>query len=428
MISSRNNDPLRLKKHHKNRSEENEIIRSFKEDSTDTLAILIVCDKLLTGFDAPVEQVMYLDRPLREHTLLQAIARVNRTAENKTYGLVVDYWGITKDLRKSLEVFKFADIEKALTPKTDELPRLEERHRIVMSFFDKIDKNDIELCIKILEPEDIRADFDLKFRRFSQSMDMVLPEPAALKYSNDLRWLGKLRNAARIRFRDSSLDISLCGAKVRDIIEKHIRVNGIKKLNEPVSIFSDKFYESVELLQNDKAKASEIEHAIRYELHLRLYENPVFYQSLKERLEQIISNRKEARISEVEKLKSLEALVIEMRNIRKNAQNLGLSEIEFALYEILKDEKEPQKKRPDILIKSSTSEYKKSNNDFKDLTRNIIGRLETLTVIDWIHKDDVKREMRKQIKGILREKGFEFDEIENLTDKIMNLARAQLSK
>lgn len=428
LISGSNNDPLHLKKHHKNQAEEKEIIRSFKEDPTGNLAILIVCDKLLTGFDAPVEQVMYLDRPLKEHTLLQAIARVNRTAENKTYGLAVDYWGISKDLQEVLGVFQVTDIVGALIPKTDELPRLEARHRTAMRFFDNIDKTDIEACIKVLEPEDIRADFDLAFRRFSQSMDMVLPEPAALRYSIDLKWLGKIRNAARTRFRDSSLDLSSCGAKVRHIIEEHIKVNGIQKLIEPVSIFSKKFDEVVELLSTDEAKASEIEHAIRHEIHIRLDENPVFYQSLKELLEQIIEKRKQERISEVEKLKNLQALVAEMRNISKDAQNLGLSEIEFALYKILKNEKESQEKIPDNLIKAPTSEYGESTSGFKHLTHAIIDMLEKHAVIDWIHKDDIKREMRKQIKAMLRTKGYKFDEIEILTARIMDLARVRLSK
>lgn len=183
----------------------------------------MVCDKLLTGFDAPIEQVMYIDCPLKEHTLLQAIARVNRTADKESYGLIVDYWGILRNLQEALGVFQANDVIGALTPNTDELPRLEARHRAVMRFFDKVDKSDLESCIKILEPEDIRADFDMAFKRFSQSMDMVLPDPVALRYSADLRWLDKVRNAARTRFRDLTLDLSACGAKVRQLIEDHIR-------------------------------------------------------------------------------------------------------------------------------------------------------------------------------------------------------------
>ncbi len=427
LISGGHNDPQRLARHHKSQAQEKEIIRSFKEDPIDKLAIIVVCDKLLTGFDAPIEQVMYIDSPLKEHTLLQAIARVNRTADKKDYGLVVDYWGISRDLQEALGVFQTTDIIGALVPKTDELPRLEARHRSVMRFFNNIDKTDLEACIKILEPEDIRADFDIAFRRFSQSMDMVLPDPAALRYGADLRWLGKVRNAARARFRDSTLDLSACGAKVRQLIEEHIRTNGVKKLLDPVSIFSRKFDEVVDALKSPEAKASEIEHAIRYEIHVHQDEDPVFYQSLKERLMKIIEERKKERISAIEELKNLQALVDEMRNLGKAARDLGFSESEYALYRILTDNKSEPEKEP-LMVRESPEQYGKDKDDYKGLTLAIMESLAKLAVIDWIHKEDVQREMRKQIKSILRTKGYQFDEMEVLTTKIMDLARVRLTK
>lgn len=422
LISASHNDPQRLAKHHKTQAVEKEIIRSFKEDPIDKLAIIVVCDKLITGFDAPVEQVMYIDSPLKEHTLLQAIARVNRTFEKKDYGLVVDYWGISRDLQEALGIFKDTDITGALLPKTEELPRLEVRHRAVMRFFDNIDKSDIEACIKVLESEDARADFDLAFRRFSQSMDMVLPDPSALRYGSDLKWLGKVRNAAKARFRDSTLDLSACGEKVRQLIEEHIRTNGVKKLLEPVSIFSQKFDEVVAELSTPEAKASEIEHAVRYEIHMHFDENPVFYQSLKERLEKIIEEKKQDRINAAEELKQLQMLVDETRNIGKVAQDLGFSsETEYALYKILESNTPTVKKNT---LEDPSTPY----GEQKGLTGVIMESLEKLAVIDWIHKDDVQREMRRQIKGILRANGYEFDEIEVLTTKIMDLARVRLSK
>jgi len=431
LISGSNNDPQHLKKHHKTQAEEKEIIRCFKEDPVDKLAIIVVCDKLLTGFDAPVEQVMYIDSPLKEHTLLQAIARVNRTADKKDYGLVVDYWGISRDLQKALNIFQESDILGALTPKSDELPRLEARHRAVIRFFDKEDKSDLEACIKVLEPEDIRFDFDIAFRRFSQSMDMVLPDPEALRYSGDLKWLGKVRNASKVRFRDSSLGLSSCGAKVRQLIEEHIRTNGIQKLLEPVSIFSKKFDEVVSALTTSEAKASEIEHAIRHEIHVHLEEDPVFYQSLKEHLEKIIKEKKADRINAAEELKRLQSLVDEMRNIGKRAQDLGFSETEFALYKIFKSDESVSKtddKFKGYVIKEPRVEYGEKTDIHKELTKSIIETLQKLAVIDWIHKDDVQREMRRQTKAILRENGYRNDEIEVLTIKIMDLARVRLRK
>src|SRR5262249_54565796 len=155
-----------------------------------------------------------------EHSLLQAIARVNRTADKKTYGLVVDYWGISTALQDALAVFAPSDVKGALVPVEDEEPRLQARHAAVLRFFDKVkNKDDLNDCVAILEPEDVRARFEAAFRAFSQSLDMLLPDPRALRYVGDAKWLGKVRQAARARYRDASLNLADCGAKVRKLIE-----------------------------------------------------------------------------------------------------------------------------------------------------------------------------------------------------------------
>ena len=122
LMSSGHNDEERLARWHLSKEQQDRLIERFK-DPGDPLSILVVCDMLLTGFDAPVEQVMYLDAALKEHTLLQAIARVNRPhGDEKTYGLVVDYWGVSVELSEALAVFSATDVQGALTPNVDELP------------------------------------------------------------------------------------------------------------------------------------------------------------------------------------------------------------------------------------------------------------------------------------------------------------------
>ena len=132
----------------------------------------------------------------------------------------------------------------------------------------------------MLEPEDVRAAFDLAFRRFSQSMDMLLPDQRALAYHADLRWLGKIRGTARARYRDDRLDLSGCGEKVRRLIADAVAADGIQILVKEVPLFSPEFEEKVAALGTNDAKASEMEHAIRHEINVRVEENPVFYQSL----------------------------------------------------------------------------------------------------------------------------------------------------
>ena len=309
VMSAGHNDEERLAKWHLPRNEQERVIDRFK-DRNDPLSILIVCDMLLTGFDAPVEQVMYLDQPLKEHGLLQAIARVNRPlGDEKTYGLVVDYWGVSARLQDALAIFSTTDVQGSLTPNVDELPRLQTRHAAAMRFFQSVaDTNDLDACVRVLEPEDVRAAFDLAFRRFSQSMDMLLPDPRALAHHADLRWLGKIRGAARARYRDDRLDLSGCGEKVRKLIADAVVADGIEILVREVQLFSQEFDEKVEALGTDDAKASEMEHAIRHEISVRVEENPVFYQSLRERLEEIIEQRRQERLDAAEQLKLLNDL------------------------------------------------------------------------------------------------------------------------
>ncbi len=428
LISPAHNDPERLVNHYTTEAEEKEIIRRFIEEPVNNLAIIVVCDKLLTGFDAPIEQVMYLDKPLREHTLLQAIARVNRTYEGKDYGLVVDYWGVSRELQEALNVFRPEDIIGVRQYFEDELPRLESRHRAVMRFFDDVNKADMNECIAVLEPEDIRADFDSAFRRFSKSMDMMLPDPKALRYVADLKWLGQVRNAARLRYRDDTLDLAGCGAKVKQLIEEHITITGITKLIEPVSIFSSKFEEELAKLSSPEAKASEMEYAIRHEINIRLEENPVYYHSLKEKLEQIIEQRKLERIDAIKQLELLEKLAEEMKNLHRVAESIGMTEEEFAFYKLLSSKRDDkEEKAKDSQISDVQSTYEVIKESYKELAGLIIESLQKLIVIDWMRKEDVQREMRRQIKRHLRAAGFKSEEIEHLTLKLMDLARVRFS-
>lgn len=194
IISGGHNDKPEMKKHHLATDDEKKQIENFKKPfSKSKLAFIIVCDKLLTGFDAPIEQVMYLDKPIKEHNLLQAIARTNRTYDKKDYGLIVDYYGVSRFLEEALGIFTKSDIQGALRPIDSEIPRLQSRHRAAINYFDYINKNNADACVQVLEPEDVRNEFETAFKRFAESMDMVMPNPKARPYVDDLKkFLGKV--------------------------------------------------------------------------------------------------------------------------------------------------------------------------------------------------------------------------------------------
>ncbi len=160
--------------------------------------------------------------------------------------------------------------------------------------------------------------------------------PHALPYANDARWLGKIRATAAARYRDDKLDISDCGAKVRKLIEEAVVAEGIQILVKQVSLFTPEFEDRLKTLKTEDARASEMEHAIRHEIHVKLEENPAFFVSLRERLEQIIEDRKAKRIDAAQQLKLFEALKSELRGHADAAEKLGLTETGFAIYGLLR--------------------------------------------------------------------------------------------
>lgn len=413
VMSTSNNDSARLQPHHHSKRERDDLISRFKKPD-DPLKLLVVCDMLLTGFDASVEQVLYLDAPLREHTLLQAIARVNRTADKKAYGLVVDYWGDNRRITEALDLFSEEDgVLNAMRPVSERIQLLESRHRAAMRLLERADRTDDEACIALLEPEDVRAKFELDFQRFSEAMDMVLPDPAALEepYQSNLKWLARLRAMAGRRYRDERFDARPYGAKVEALISMHLSSEGMEQLLAPRDILDPSFRQYLDALTSAEAKAAEIEHAIRHEIHVHRDENPTAYTSLWEQVEKIVYDRRETRVSAAAALARLQELASEVTGVRTGATpaTKGLTSTAGAILPFLGDTL-PSDARTGA-------------------AREVANALEEYSaVVDWQHKEDVQRQMRRGIKERLRGIGVEASKIEAATAKIMDVARARLAR
>lgn len=416
IISEAHNDSEDMRQYALSQAEEREVITRFKKPfDEDPLAFLIVCDKLLTGFDAPIEQVMYLDKPLKEHNLLQAIARTNRTYDQKDYGLIVDYYGVSRFLEEALGIFHEEDIKGAMHHIDEEIPRLEARHRQTMRFFDRVDQSDPEASVMVLEPENIRHAFDTAFKNFSQSMDMVMPSPKAKPYLEDLKWLGKIRKMAQSQFHidDGSMDISDCGGKVRELIEEYMYASTPEILLEPVNILTSKFDQKLDELKTPEAKAAEMEHAMKHEIRIKLEENPVKYTSLKERLEQLIEQRKDRQLTIEDLLEEYHALREEMMDMERESESFGLKETEhLPFYQLLEQE--------------LPNDYE--HDKVKFLTETITEVIQDNAVIDWTEKEDIKREMRRQIKKELRPSPIPNKELDRVTRELIELGEVHYKK
>jgi type I restriction enzyme R subunit len=301
---------------------ESNAIENFKKkfdyadpDKANTgIAFLVVCDMLLTGFDAPIEQVMYIDKRVKDHNLLQTIARVNRIAKGKTRGYIVDYIGLTDHLKNALSIYAAddqKDVEGTLTDITGELPVLEARYRRLLNLFvdngvaeiedfvqQRIKDTGHELAvleraIRCMEDLAQRANFEVFLKKFLQSMDIILPNAEAFPYRIPAKRFGFLLVKIKERYKDDSLSISGAGEKVRKLIDEHLVSLGINPKIPPVELLSPNFVQQVDKNTTPQAKASEMEHAIRKHCKVHFDEDPVLYESLSEKLEALIQKYKD---------------------------------------------------------------------------------------------------------------------------------------
>jgi len=268
------------------------------------IGLLIVKSMLLTGFDAPVEQALYIDRTLRDQELLQAIARVNRThTAEKTCGYVIDYAANFKNLKDALKLYSGEELEDAKDQTksfdAEEIPKLRDRCERLKAVFSgrglkKIETGDeIEEAIFLLKPEVVRHEFTLRFRDFLESMENVLPRPEAIPFQKDVRLFGYIQKVAARRYRDGGFDLTGVGAKVKRLIDEHLQAQGVVQRLEPVAITSVDFLEKISLEKSARARASEMEHALRQHIRVKFNHDPIFFKSMTERLEAIVEEFKD---------------------------------------------------------------------------------------------------------------------------------------
>ena len=310
--------------------------KEFNLEKPETgMAFLVVCDMLLTGFDAPIEQVMYIDKKIKEHNLLQTIARVNRISEGKTRGYIVDYIGLANHLQHALSIYAggedYDDVQASLMDLTAEIPTLESRYRRLLYLFTSHGLDNIkdfvqqkmkpeqefsfvEEAVDLMEDIKKRADFEVYLKKFLQSMDIILPNAAASPYKIPVKRFGYLLAKVKQRYKDNSLNLAGAGAKVKMLINQHLVGMGIDPKIKPVELLSDGFAESVESNKSTKAKASEMEHAIRKHCKVHFGKDPEAYDRLSEKLEDLIRKHRE----DWEKLyRSLLALCEEVKKIEE---------------------------------------------------------------------------------------------------------------
>jgi type I restriction enzyme R subunit len=302
VISGNNhNDPLHLKAYTES-AKHKASIKSFKlpfdsvdEGTAGDIGILIVNNMLLTGFDAPVEQVMYLDKIIVEHGLLQAIARVNRIGgPAKDKGFVVDYVGVGNHLKKALDNYderEQNEVLDVLSFPEEELRELRACHAAVLEFLrghGLTDLADHDAYFDLFYEEDIRFEYLDLFKKFTQSLNVVFPAKEALEYMGQYERLAEINVLAAKHFRDARLSMKGIPPKLRNIADAFLESRGITVKVEPISILDENFQKEVMTRSRTKTQAAEIEHAIRHHLDVDLDDDPDLQASFAEALRKIL--------------------------------------------------------------------------------------------------------------------------------------------
>ena len=303
------------------------IINAFKNG--DDPEILIVVDKLLTGFDAPRNTVLYLTRRLKDHTLLQAIARVNRLYEDdsgskaKDFGYVIDYVGVLGELDQALatysalEGFEAADLEGALSSIHEEIRALPQRHAELWDLFKTVkNRQDEEAFEQLLALDSLRADFYERLSAYAKTLAIALsserfitdtPEQKLRAYKNDLKRFVNLKAAVKLRYAES-VDYRDFEPRIQKLLDTHISASEVVQLNAPVNIFDEAAFQKVVEEQgaggekNLGAKADMIAHATKRAINERLEQDPAFYEKFSKLIQQAIDDYRAKRLSDMEYL------------------------------------------------------------------------------------------------------------------------------
>lgn len=263
------------------------------------VGIVIVNNMLLTGFDAPIEQVLYLDRVIVAHNLLQTIARVNRVGpEGKDKGFVVDYVGVGHHLKRALDTYAEKELQEIIDCISDddaELNELIKAHKDIWNFlkvYGLEDLSDSDAFFDVFYDEDIRFEYIKLYNTLTSCFNTVLPRKEALEFFNDWKAFTEINALANKHFRDGRFSMKGIPPKLRAIADEYLISKGIEQQVAPISIIADDFFDKVKTKNRTKTKAAQVEHAIRHFIDLNIDEDPELFASFAKALEEILQNFK----------------------------------------------------------------------------------------------------------------------------------------
>ncbi|PSP87431.1 DEAD/DEAH box helicase [Halobacteriales archaeon QS_4_69_34] len=401
LYTATGDDSERLRQFHTTNEERNKIVRRFREE--DEPKLLVVHNMLLTGFDAPVLKTMYLDRSLKNHTLLQAIARTNRPADGKSNGEIVDFQGVFRNIDDALEydsetkAFAARDKDELFDDVETQLEALEE-------IFEGIPRDDaqetIQACLARVSKHPEKREFKRGYRRLQDLYESISPDRRLIESGIQRRyqWLSHVSVAFRRNNNREENPEDEMREKTKRIIEENVDIAQIKD-QFPVYKISDEHLEAVDEMDEPAAQATSIAHATQDHLRPRVDQNPR-YKRLSERVTDIVSRWQNGDMSDPDAVERLERLEREAIELESEAEERGMSDTEFAVYselvdgheELIDDEAEAETLAHD-LIQGFESEIDTSFKGWKT-NEGAIDHIEVM-IIDVLVKEHDRADLVK---------------------------------
>ncbi|CAH8294055.1 type I restriction enzyme R subunit [Mariniflexile fucanivorans] len=430
-----------MSKYGKQETYEKSVISAFKKQEKPE--IIIVVDKLLTGFDAPNNQVLYVTRALREHTLLQAIARVNRVAPGKEYGFIIDYFGNLENLDSALNTYSGLDdfeqeeLAGTIININKEIEKLPQAHSELWDLFKTIkNKYDAEAYSELLSDDSIRHPFYDKLSAFIRLFKLAMAsiefndienEKTIDRYKKDSKFFLQLRVDVKRRYYDD-IDISAFEPQIQKLIDKHITTGGeVLKITELVNIFDkDKREAEVEKMVGKAAKADHIATRTIKALNIKMNEDPIFYKSLSTLIREAISDYHQHRIDEalyLQRAKEYENqfLTGKQNNVPSSIQQKPNAIAFFNLINAVFENSFNNTPEPkEVQAKTAL--------EIEECIKSSIYENNTL-IIDWQTNSEIEKELKNNLDDLLFEKQqqydmqFSFDKIDELIEEVIKIAK-----
>lgn len=420
-------DPEKFHPHLRNKHQMEELLSNFKNPDKDPKMVIVV-DMLLTGFDVPCLHTIYIDKPMKNHNLLQAIARVNRVYKDKPGGLIVDYIGIADDLKKSLAKYTLETIGQFLTDIKSVITQLKEEYDIVSSMFYGINyKNWRNLdpqqlsnltvsAYNLLDTEEKKKNFIKHFLALKKLYTLASPHPETIKIKDDIRFFEMIKKMI-IRYstttsREIARDLEY---EINQLISKSISAQEpidvfslLNKEKPDISILSEDFLSQIKEIKQKNYAVELLAKLLNDEIKVKMRKNPHRYKSLYERLKELIEKYNAKTIEASEIIEKLVEIARELREKIQEGKRLDLTEEELALYDML-------------LSKRIFENYE----EVKEIAKLIVEKLGGYArIADWNKKETIKAKIRKALKDVLREKlkKHDYDYVSKIADELLEQA------